>query len=170
MTSQRILVVGGTLLLLLSVFSAIVYDCLLMEEYHREMVYNLEMAIDMAAKGEGAIASTYIRQFGVISEVNNIESRIQTFLVSAGVMTMLPLWLTSELNLSERMKRIMALFNIFGGLILAMGGWLWNWAGTTISYYFFVMGYGWLLVGGFGYFIYAVLYVWLNADTKDKRG
>ncbi|MBP2653952.1 MAG: hypothetical protein H6Q73_1521 [Firmicutes bacterium] len=170
MTSQRISLVGGLLLLLLSVLSGIVYDCLLMEEYHQEMVYNLEMAADMATKGEGALASTYIRQFGVISEVNNIESRIQTVLVLAGVMTLMPLWLTSKSGFSERMKRIMALFIIFGGLILATGGLLWNLTGAAVAYCFFVAGYGWLLVGGFGYFIYAVLFVWLNADINAKRG
>lgn len=165
MDSQRILLVGGLLLFLLSLGFGLVYDAFLLNEQHASLSYNLDMALNMAAKGDITTASVFAGQFGVENKARDIAARIPLHLALAGAMTAVPLWLAPRLDISERLKRIMALLIICGGLLLAAGDYL---QATTmavkVGYYVTMAGYAWLALGILGFLLYAMLYIWLHAE------
>jgi hypothetical protein len=170
-SSQRILLIGGLLLFLLSIGYGLLYDGFIMFEQHQSLLYNLDMAINMATKGDLTMASAFAAQFGAQNAARDIQSRIPLHLALAGAMTTVPLWITGKLDISERVKRIMALFIVFGGVALAAGDLLQVSVGPMVGYYLVLAGYAWLALGLLGYFIYTALYIWLHEDErKPKRG
>lgn len=171
MSSQRILLIGGLLLFLLSVGYGLLYDGFIMFEQHRSLLYNLDMALNMATKGDLAMASAFAAQFGAENTTRDIQARIPLHLALAGAMTTVPLWITGKLDISERIKRIMALFIVFGGIVLAAGDFLQVTMQPMVGYYLVLAGYAWLALGLLGYFVYAALYIWLHGEErKSKRG
>ncbi|MDR3566281.1 MAG: hypothetical protein P4N59_33265 [Negativicutes bacterium] len=171
MSSQNILLTGGLLLFLLGVGYGLVYDGLIMPENHRAMVYSLDMALNMAAKGDLTMASAFAGQYGDESFSRDIGVRIPLHLALAGAMTTLPLWIAVELDISERMKRTLALFMVGGGLLMALGDFLRIGLRPAVGYYLVMAGYGWLFLGLAGYLLYAVLDIWLREDRRrQKRG
>ena len=170
MTGQRILVVGGTLLFFLSVGYGLIYDGFLAQHQQRALLYNLDMALNMATKGDLAMASAFAAQFAAESETMEAQARIPLHLALAGAMTVIPLWLTPKLDISERMKRIMALFIVTGGAVLAAGDFAKAMmAPAAVGYYMVMAGYGWLALGLAGYMLYAVLHAWLQTDEPRSR-
>jgi heme A synthase len=160
---------GGLFLFLLSVSYSLFYDGFIAPTQHSSLLYNLDMALNMAAKGDLTMASTFAGQFGTEVENGAIQARIPVHLALAGAMTAVPLWVTPKLDISERMKRIMALFIVFGGVVLASGDLIQVMA-VKIGYYIMLAGYAWLILGLLGYFLYTVLYVWLHEEEqKPKR-
>jgi hypothetical protein len=171
MSSQRILVIGGMLLFALSVGYGLFYDGFLAQHQHRSLLYNLDMALNMATKGDLAMASAFAAQFAAESETREAQARISLHLALAGAMTVIPLWLTPRLDVSERMKRMMALFIVAGGMVLAAGDFARVMLAPAAAGYYMVMaGYAWLGLGLAGYMLYAALSVWLNDEGKAKRG
>lgn len=170
MTSQRILVIGGMLLFSLSVGYGLLYDGFLAQHQHRSLLYNLDMALNMATKGDLAMASAFAAQFAAENEIREAQARIPLHLALAGAMTVIPLWLTPKLDISERMKRIMALFIVAGGAVLAAGDFAKvMMAPAAVGYYLLLAGYAWLALGLAGYMLYAVLYAWLQDDEPRPR-
>lgn len=172
MNSQRILLVGGLMLFLLSLGYGLLYDGFILHAQHNSLLYNLDMALNMAAKGDITMASSFASQFGAESEIRDIQARIPLHLALAGAMTAVPLWLAPRLTISERMKRIMALFIVFGGIILAAGDFIRvEMAAMDLGYYLVLAGYTWLALGILGYFLYAALHFWLHEEEpRSRRG
>jgi hypothetical protein len=149
----------------------LVYDGFIAHQRHRSLLYNLDMALNMATKGDLAMASAFAVQFGVESEIREIQARIPLHLALAGAMTVIPLWLAPMLDISERVKRIMALFIVCGGGLLAAGDFARVLlAPPAVGYYMVLAGYAWLGLGLAGYMLYALLFAWLNEERKPKRG
>lgn len=171
MTSQRILFSGGLLLFLLSIGYGLLYDSFILPARHQALHYNLDMALNMAAKGDITMASAFAGQFGQENGAGEIQARISLHLALAGAMTAIPLWLTPRLDISERMKRIMALFLVTGGLVLAAGDFASISAAPALGRYLVLAGYAWLALGLSGYLLYAGLFVWLHEEEHhSKRG
>ncbi len=170
MTSQRILFSGGLLLFLLSIGYGLFYDGFVLPARHQSLLYNLDMALNMAAKGDIAMASAFAGQFGQESGARDIQARIPLHLALAGAMTAIPLWLTPRLDISERMKRVMALFIVTGGFVLAAGDFA-SIAALEFGWYLLLAGYVWLALGLFGYLFYAALFDWPREEGRHaKRG
>ncbi|MDT8902953.1 hypothetical protein [Anaeroselena agilis] len=171
MTSQRILSSGGLLLFLLSVGYGLFNDVFLLPARHQAIHYNLDMALNMAVKGDITMASAFAGQFAQESGLREIQARIPFHLALAGAMTAIPLWLTPRLDISERMKRIMALFIVAGGLVLAAGDFAGVAAEPMLGRYLVLAGYAWMALGLTGYLLYAGLFVWLHEEERhSKRG
>ena len=171
MSSQRILLVGGFGLFLLSAVYGLLYDGFVAAEQQQSLLYNLDMALNMAAKGDLNMASAFAGQFGAESASRDIQARIPLHLALAGAMTIAPLWISPKLDISERLKRIMALFIVFGGAVLAAGDFLQVFGQRRLGYYLVLAGYSWLTLGLAGYFLGAALFVWLQEDgRRPKRG
>ncbi len=169
MASQRILFLGGLLLFLLSAGYGLAYDGYILPARLQALHYNLDMALNMAAKGDITMASAFAGQFGRSSAAGEIQARIPLHLALAGAATTVPLWLTPMLDISERMKKILALLIVTGGLTLAAGG-LATAAAPSGRYLIFA-GYAWLALGLLGYLLYALLFVWLHKEERPaKRG
>lgn len=172
MSSQRILLTGGLILFILSAGYGLVYDCFIRIQTHDSLVYNLDMALNMAAKGDVTMAGAFAEQLASGSLARDAGARIPLDLALAGAMTIAPLWIAAKLDVSEQMKRIMALMIVGGGLLLAIGDFVQ--AATVqaaVGRYLALVGYGWLLLGLAGYLLYTVLYIWLHGEErKPKRG
>jgi len=168
-TSQRILVVGGLLLLLLSAGYGVLYDGIIMEERYQEMRYNLDMALNKAVQGDPVLAGRFAKQFVANSEQKDRQARVQQFLVLAGAAAGLALWLAPKLTIRESVKRIFALLIVGGGGLLALGGLLRAWEGNDWTFYLVIGGYAWILLGLVGYLLYSLLYIWLNDEIKSKK-
>ncbi|SDF78148.1 hypothetical protein [Sporolituus thermophilus] len=169
MTSQRILAAGGLLLFLLSTAYSVYYDVFLRQEQHLALLYNLDMALNMATKGDLTMASAFARDYAGFAQAAYYHARIPVHLAAAGAMTAVPLWLAGKLDVSERMKRVLSLFLVTGGLVLAAGDWLQAIGQLPIGRYLTFAGYTWLLLGLLGYTLYAALFAWLNAAPKPRR-
>lgn len=170
MTSQRILLTGGLLLFLLSIGYGLVYDSFIQPAQRQAMLYSLDMALNMAVKGDLAMAGAFATQFGAEQAAETFQARIPLHLALAGAMTTAPLWLDTRLDVSERLKRIFALLIVSGGLLLAAGDFLRAAAPAGFGLYLVLGGYVWLALGLTGYLIYAVLFAWLRPDElRTKR-
>lgn len=172
MSSQRILLTGGLLLFILSVVYGLIYDGFIMAAAHRSLVYNLDMALNMAAKGDVTMAGAFAAQFASESFTRDVGARISLHLALAGAMTTAPLWIAVKLDISERMKRVMALMIVGGGMLLALGDFVQvSTVQTAIGRYLALTGYVWLLLGLAGYLLYTALHIWLNEEERrPKRG
>ena len=171
MNSQRILLAGGLLLFLFSAGYGLLYDGFILVQQHNSLLYNLDMALNMAAKGDLAMASAFAASFGAAAADGNVHARISLHLAIAGAMTTVPLWISPKLVISERLKRIMALFIVFGGVMLASGDFLQVMGSARIGYYLVLAGYVWMMLGLLGYAFYAVLFIWIHEEEfKPKRG
>lgn len=168
MNSQRILVIGGMLLFLLSTAYSLFYDGFLHQEQHQVLMYNLDMALNMAAKGDLTTASAFAQEFGVESQTRDVQARIPWHLAIAGAMAIAPVWLTPRLDISERMKRLLALLILSGGVILAAGDFIQTIGQSKAGYYMTLAGYSWMVLGLSGYFLYALLFIWLNQEDRER--
>lgn len=169
MNSQRILAVGGLLLFLSSLAYGALYDAYLWRQNHQSMFYNLDMALNMAAKGDLMMSSAFAREFAAISRINELQARLPLHLALAGSMAILPLWMLSRLDMSERMKRMLALFIVSGGLLLAAGDFVQFSGPAVIGYYMTLGGYVWIGLGLAGFLIYTALFVLLHDEVKTRR-
>lgn len=170
MASQRILFLGGLLLFLLSTGYGLIYDGFILPAQQQSLLYNFDMALNMAAKGDITMASAFAGQFGQDGGAKDAQARIPSHLAMAGAATAIPLWLSAKLDISERMKRTLALFVIAGGLLLAAGDFALA-ASMPLGRYLILGGYAWLALGLLGYLLYAVLFVWLHGEERrPKRG
>ncbi|VBB05944.1 Hypothetical protein LUCI_1155 [Lucifera butyrica] len=169
MNSQRILVLGGLLLFLAGLVYGLYYDGIAAGERYNTMLYNIDMAVNMAAKGDITTASAFVRDFGSADRTQIFQARISYHLVMAGAATMLPLWLITRLDMSERIKRLLALLLVTGGGLLAVGDYFSLTSPRSAGYYVILAGYAWMAFALFGFFSYALLFGWLNQEDK-KRG
>jgi hypothetical protein len=171
-SSQRILLTGGLLLFIIGVGYGLVYDSFIMVQTHRSLAYNLDMALNMAAKGDVTMAGVFAEQFASESLTRDVGARIPLHLALAGAMTTAPLWIAAKLDISERMKRVMALMVVGGGLLLACGDFVQvGTAQMALGRYLALTGYVWLLLGLAGYLLYTALHIWLHEEERrPKRG
>ncbi len=172
MNSQRILVIGGMLLFLLSAAYGLFYDGFLHQEQNQVLMYNLDMALNMAAKGDLTTASAFAQEFGIESQTRDVQAHIPWHLAVAGATAIAPVWLAPKLDISERMKRLLALLILSGGVVLAGGDFIKAMGHLKTGYYMTLTGYAWMALGLLGYFLYALLYIWLNQEDRErtKRG
>lgn len=170
MTSQRILLIGGLALFLGSLGYGFFYDGFILPARHTSLGYNFDMAINMAVKGDIAMAGAYAGQFGAENQARELLARIPVHLALAGAMTTVPLWLAPRLEASERFKRILAFLLIGGGFLLPVGDYLQAaTVSTGLGFYLVLAGYSWLALGLGGYLLYAVLYFWLQEGDPGGR-
>ncbi len=169
MASQRILFIGGLLLFLSSLAYGLFYDGYLATENHRAVIYNLDMALNMAAKGDLTMASAFANGFGLESQMHDIQSRISLHLALAGAMATAPLWVLPKLDISERLKRLLALLIIFGGILLAAGDFMQVMGSFKFGFYTVIAGYAWIAFGLLGYFLYGLLAMWISQEPRSKR-
>lgn len=169
MNSQRILAAGGLVLFLLSTTYGLYYDIFLRQEQQLSLLYSLDMALNMATKGDVTMASAFANDFAGLSQAQYLHSRIPLHLAMTAAMTSVPLWLAGKLDVSERMKRVLSFFLIFGGLLLTAGDILQLVGNIIIGRYMVAGGYIWLALGLGGYLVYAALFAWLNAATPRAR-
>jgi hypothetical protein len=170
MNSQRILSLGGLLLFLLSISYGLYYEIFLRTAQQQSLVYNLDMALNMATKGDLTTASAFAGEFGRMSQAMAGQARIAQHLAIAGTMLVAPLWLVPKLDISERLQRILALFMVFGGLLLGAGEFIQTLGLAQMGWYMALTGSIWLGIGLFGYLVFGLLFVWLYAEQKTKRG
>lgn len=170
MTSQRILLIGGLALFLGSLGYGILYDGFILPSQHRSLGYNFDMAINMAVKGDVAMASAYAGRFGAENQARELLARIPLHLALAGAMTAVPLWLAPRLDMSERLKRIFAFFLVGGGFLLPLGDYLQAAAVSVgLGFYLVLAGYAWLMLSLAGYLLYAALNFWLEEGDSGRR-
>lgn len=167
--SQRILFIGALLLFLSSLAYGLFYDGYLAKINNQAVIYNLDMALNMAAKGDLTMSSAFANEFGIESELRDIQSRISLHLALAGAMAIAPLWIIPKLDMSERMKRVLALLIIMGGIILAGGDIIQAFGHIKIGSYIVLAGYSWMALGLLGYFLYGLLALWINSETPSRR-
>ena len=169
MTSQRILLAGGITLFLASALSGLYYDIFLRAELHTAVSYNLDMALNMATKGDLTMASAFAGEFASQSLLNEIQSRLPVHLALAGAAAIAPATFIASLDMSERMKRVLACLIIGSGFLLGTGDVLQLLGRGWLGQYIVLGGYAWLMLGLTGFGLYGVLAVWLNAKPHPKR-
>ncbi len=169
MSSQRILVAGSFVLFLTGLLYGVLYDSYLAAENRQAIVYHLDMALNMATKGDLAMASAFAKQFGIASQINEIQSRISFHLILAGAMALIPLWVLPNLDISESLSRVLALFIICGGGLWAAGDLVQAMSHPLAGRYIVLTGYSWLLIGLAGYCFYSLLAMWLKPGQARRR-
>ena len=169
MTSQRILTSGGLLLFLMSALAGLHYDLILRPEQHMAVSYTLDMALNMAVKGDPTMAAAFAGEYASRSLILEIQSRLPLHLAFAGAAAIIPIWLTAKLDVSERMKQLLALLIVGGGLLLAAGDVLQIMGNRSLGQYVVLSGYASTLLGLSGFGLYAALFVWLQAAPPSRR-
>lgn len=170
MNSQRILSIGGLMLFLLSIGYSLYYDIFLRTAQNQSLIYSLDMALNMATKGDLTTASAFAGEFGRVSQLMARQSRIPQHLAVAGAMIIAPTWLVPKLDISERLQRILALLMVMGGLLLAAGEFAQTLGIVKIGRYTSLMGYAWLGIGLGSYLVFGLVFLWLYGEEKTKRG
>jgi hypothetical protein len=170
MNSQRILLVGALLLFLSSTMYGLFYDGFLQQAQQQSLLYNLDMAINMATKGDLITASAFAQQFAVENRAKDIQARIPLHLAVAGAMATAPALLLPKLDISEPLKQVLALLIVFGGAVLAFGDFIQSGGQHQLGYYVTMAGYAWIVLGLTGYFLSNLISNWLQGETRKKRG
>lgn len=169
MTSQRILLAGGLLLFLLSAFAGLYYDLVLRPEQHIAASYTLDMALNMATKGDPAMAAAFAGEFASLSLLQEIYARLPLHLAFAGAAAIAPVWITARLDTSERLKKLLALLIVAGGLLLGAGDLVQIMGHTLPGRYIVLSGYSWIALGLGAFSLYGGLFIWLNMEPQAKR-
>ncbi len=170
MDSQRILAVGGLILSLAGAAFGLLYDAFLLREQQYSLTYHLAMAVNMAAKGDLAMAGAFVEKYGAESWRSSVLGRIPFQLLLTGAIAAIPLWLMSKLDISERMKRMLALLLLSGGAIAALGNCLQATERFAAGLWLVLGGYSWMAVSLLGYLIYGILFVRLHYEKSAKQG
>lgn len=171
MRSEHILVTGGLGLFFASVVSCLYGDGWAWPRQQAVAMYSFQMALNMAATGDLAMLGAFVEQFGRDSVAGLSLYRLPWHLALAGALTVLPLWLMPRLQeVSERMKRLLALLLVGGGVLLGMGDLFQAAELANASYYALLAGYVWLALGLFGFLLYTVLLAWQQVDREQSRG
>lgn len=169
MTSQRILTAGGLILFLLSAASGLYYDLILRPAQHTAAFYTFDMALNMAVKGDPAMAAAFAGEFASRQAQLEIQARLPQHLAFAGAAAMAPVLLAAKLAVSQRMERVLALLIIGGGLLLATGDILQLMQLASVGRYIVLGGYAWIALGLSGYALYAALFSWLHSAPPSRR-
>lgn len=169
MISQRILTAGGLLLFLLSATSGLYYDIVLRPEQQAAVSYTFDMALNMAVKGDPAMAAAFAGEFASRSSIQDIQSRLPQHLAYAGAAALAPVVLATKLAVSQRMERVLALLIIAGGLLLGIGDIVQLVGNMQLGRYLVFGGYTWIVLGLAGYALYSILFIWLSAAPQSKR-
>lgn len=171
MSSQHILLAGGLLLFLASLLYGVIYDGFFAAESHQAIVYHLDMALNMAAKGDLGMASAFAGKFGQESRLQEIQSRISLHLAMAAALTILPLFILEQLRVSEHLKRILALLMICGGGLLVSGDFLQAAGSLQAGFYAVMAGYAWMTAGLLGCCVYGLpALLRIPGSRKRRRG
>lgn len=169
MTSQRILLIGGLLLFLSGVCYAMFYHVFLQHSYQQSLLYNLDMSLNMAVKGDFEAATAFAMQYSSESAAHTIHNRIPLYLMLTGILTAPLLIASRHIETSERMQRIFALLVVLGGFMLASGDIITVYGPEKLGFLTSLGGYSWIIFGLLGYIIYTVLYMWLHETPKANR-
>ncbi|MDD4602074.1 hypothetical protein SDC9_22902 [bioreactor metagenome] len=169
MTSQRILLIGGLLLFLSGLAYSLFYHIILNAINQHSLLYNLDMAFNMTAKGDFETASAFAIQYRIEAAAHQIHSRIPLQLMLTGLLSA-PLLIASQyIEASERLQQIFALLIVLGGFILASGEIITVYGPEHGGNFITVGGYSWIFFGLLGYVIYTALYMWLHDTPKINR-
>ncbi|MGI6091969.1 MAG: hypothetical protein GX348_00080 [Veillonellaceae bacterium] len=169
MNSQRILLMGSLLLFLAGIAYSMFYQFLLNLAHHHSLLYNLDMALNMAVKGDFEAASAFALQYRAEAAAREIHSRIPLELMLTGALCA-PLLIASRyIETSERMQRIFALLVVLGGFVLASGEIITVYGPERWGFLITLGGYSWIALGLLGYTIYTALYMWIHDTPKTSR-
>jgi len=161
---------GALLLFVLSIGYGIYYEIFLRPEQQQSLIYNLDMALNMATKGDLSTASAFAGQFGNVNQSMSVQSRIPQHLALAGAMLLAPLLLEPKLPVNERIKLILSLLMVFGGILLAAGELIQTLELAELGWYISLAGYAWLGLGLLGYLVFGLIFAEVHAGQKAKRG
>lgn len=168
MNSQRILLLGSLLLFGAGITYSIFYHLILSGVHAHSLLYNLDMALNMAVKGDFETSSAFALAYRDEAAAREIHNRIPLELMLSGALCCPLLIADRYVEASETMKRIFALLVISGGFILASGEIITVYGPEHWGILITLGGYTWLGSGLLGYLIYTVLYMWAY-DAKPSR-
>ena len=169
MSSQRILLIGGLLLFLAGITYGLYYHLMVNTANQHSLLYNIDMALNMAVKGDFETASAFAEQYRAESAAQEIHRRIPLELMITGLLSA-PLIIASRyIEASERQQRVFALLVVLGGFILASGDIITIYGPERWGYLIMLGGYSWILFGLLGYIIYTALYMWMYDTSKSSR-
>jgi len=159
MNGRRILVVGGMLLLLAGLSYAAVYVAVFSQALAKMQLLNLQVALDMAVKGQLEMARGYAQEFHNLQRRQLLHWLVPLHLILGGLTALAISSFIRALELKKKWEKILSYLLILGG-VLASAGFL----AQLIGYGFYgwgisLLGYVWLLIGVSGYVSMLVLYV-----------
>jgi hypothetical protein len=165
MNGRRILVAGGMLLVLMGLAYAAVYIALFKESLEKTALVNLELALDMATKGQTETARGFVRALMYAGTQQKLHWLISAHMIGSGLIAMAISSFVRALELKKKWERILCWLFVFGGAMTGGGFFL-----QLLGYQFYgwgasLLGYAWLLISMIGYVIALVLYGIAKAES-----
>lgn len=170
MNVNRILLIGSLLLFLSGICYSLFYHVFLQTAQQQALLYNFDMALNMAVKGDFETASAFAVQYQAEAAAQDIHNRIPLHLMLSGALGAALLFAGKHIEASERMQRIFSLLVVLGGFLLAAGDILALYIPNMTAFLTILAGFGWMAFGLIGYIIYLLLFMWLNEPPKSNRG
>jgi hypothetical protein len=170
MNNRRILLLGSYLLFFTCLLYNIYFNEFMKEECQTVIIYNLDMALNMAVKGDLVTASTFAREFGQETKTLDFFSRVSRDLSLSGIICLAPLWIIPKLEYtSETTKNILAILLVLFGILPAVGDWLQALAVSVTGRYLTFCGYIGLAAGLICYLFFAAVTLWLHPPARKKK-
>ena len=159
MSSRHILSVSIFFYFMSSLLARCFYDFLIKDTYQKGLLYNLDMSLQMTIKGNWENATAFVHEYIIKSRTVDLLSQIPNDLFFSGTLMFLPMWLFPQLeNVHERMKKLLSLFIVSGGVLLSGGHFALAFHPGILSNLLLLGGYAWSLLGLAGCLIYATLH------------
>lgn len=159
MNGRRVLVAGGMLLVLSGLLYSLVYLIFFAQPLDKAWVGNLELALDMAMKGQPEMARGYAREMAGLGRVRLIHWLVIGHLTCAGLTALAVSSFVRALELKKKWEKILSYLLLLGG------------AASPAGYFVQLIGYGqygrglsmlghiWQLTGVAGYAGFLALYM-----------
>lgn len=169
MNVNRILLLGSLLLFLSAICYSLFYHVFLQTTQQQSLLYNFDMALNMAVKGDSETASAFAVQYQSEAAAQDVHNRIPLHLMLSGALSAALLPAGKYINAGKRLERIFSLLVVLGGFLLAMGDILELYAPHMIAFLTIIAGFAWMGLGLLGYVVYLLLFMWLNEPPKPSR-
>lgn len=159
MNGRRILVLGGMLLLLAGLIYAAVYMAIFFQVLAEMQLLNLQVALDMAVKGQAERARGYAQEFHYLQRRQLLHGLVSVHLILSGLIALAISSFIRALELKKKWEKMLSYLLILGG-ILSGAGFLAQLIGySCFGWGMSLVGYVWLLIGVGGYVGMLALYV-----------
>lgn len=166
MNGRRIMVAGGMLLIFAGLFYAIGHVIFFSSPLDKSYVNSLELALDMAIKGQMEMARGYVRELAALEHRRWVQWLVVGHLFGAGVTALAISSFMRALELKKKWEKILSYLFIFGGALSAAGFLVqllgYGLYGRGLS----VLGYIWQLAAMAGFIIALVSYVIAKPEPK----
>ncbi|MDK2824180.1 MAG: hypothetical protein PWQ67_1766 [Clostridia bacterium] len=153
MNSQRILILGGLVLILIGIIYGFTHAGFFIKSLREARLESMQLAIDFAIRNQTSQAFGYLKQAEHIQELWERNMDAHSHVTLFGFQSLLLAFLLPYISLNQKLILILAIFMVMGGLLLPLGVVLEALGFEIPGFISAMLGGSWVLIATLGFTI-----------------